>query len=405
MLDFEISGSVVPASPSTRCAVMGVGGAGGNTINAIINAGAEGLTCIAVNTDAQALDISRATHRIRIGNKITNGRGAGSHPEIGRAAAEEDLNQILEAVHGVDVVFLTGGLGGGTGSGALPVIAQALKERDILTVCLAIKPFSFEGKRRLQIADHANALLQTTVDTLVTISNEKLLSLNNSAELSQVDAFGIINGVISDCIRSIVDIMIKPGHINVDFADLKTIMKGMGPALMGNARARGSDRAEQAAHAALSSPFFDPLQIRGSRSVLINVTGNQSLGLQEIHQAASRVTEDVDEQATIIIGSVIDETMGDEMSVTVIATGFPTAQRTSEKMYQPFSSQQLHTTSQTAQERAREQDMALTKEHPLRDMLPSLEKRLKEHYALNQEELEIPTLLRKLMKEQQSNNQ
>lgn len=399
MLEFEISRTVPATYPTTRCALVGVGGAGGNTINALVASGSEGITCIAINTDAQALELSRAHERIRIGNQTTKGRGAGSHPELGKAAAEEDLQRILEVVGNFDLVFLVGGLGGGTASGALPVIAQALKEKDILTICFATKPFSFEGKRRAQIADHAAMLLQTAVDTLITIPNETLLHMHKENDFSLIDAFSVINGIVGDCARNIVDIIMKPGHINVDFADVKTIMKGMGPALMGTARARGADRALQAAHAALSSPFLDSMSIRGARSVLINISGNSSLGIHEIRQAASRITEDMDEQATIIIGSVIDEMMGEDLCVTVIATNLPSMQRHQDKAY-PFT--------QTAPQYthiAQEQNPGLSKEHPLRDMLPSLEKRLKEHYALNQDELEIPSLLRKLIKEQQSSKQ
>lgn len=413
MLEFEVSGSV-SAYPTTRIKVVGVGGAGGNTLNALLATGTHAIDYIAINTDAQALELSRAHHKLRIGEKITKGRGAGASPEVGKAAAEEDKAQIIEALKDADIIFLTGGLGGGTGSGALPVITQALKELDILTVCIVTKPFAFEGKRRMQIADQVEAILRDNVDTLITIHNEKLLTTAEQ-NMSLVEAFGVVNTVIGDCVRSIVDIIMKPGHINVDFSDVKTIMKGMGAALMGTGRASGDSRAEHAALAAIASPFLDHLSITGARSVLINVAGNSSLGIHEVNQAASIITQEVDARATIIIGSVIDESMGNEVSVTVIATGFHTpaaASAQSDPVYHPFLSSSFAAQQRSEQPAApqaatpirQEQADVLAKDHPLRDILPSLEKRLKEQYAMNQDELEIPTLLRKLIKEQQALN-
>lgn len=420
MLEFEVTGSsVVQEFSATRVVVVGVGGAGGNTVNALLSKHHEGYQCMVINTDAQALDASRAPHRLRIGARTTKGRGAGADPELGRAAAEEDLAQIIEAIGDAELVFLTGGLGGGTGTGALPVIAQALKERDILTVCIVTKPFSFEGKRRMLVADQAEVSLRAAVDTLITIPNEKLMQINASVaqSLSLMDAFGMVNTLVGDCVRGIVDIIVRPGHINVDFADVKMVMKGMGAALMGTARAAGEDRALQAAHAAVTSPFLDGISMRGARSVLINVTGGNSLGLHEVQRAVARITEDCDEHATIIIGSVIDDAMGDEVAITVLATGFAaTAHKGAPVDFVPrptaLSEQQLA-----------DQKAALAKNHPLReilsrdavlrdagpretlhrDMASDLEKRLREQYALSQEELEVPTLLRKLLKEQANN--
>lgn len=320
MIEFESEATERAASPTIKIAVLGVGGAGGNTVNALLTSDLQGIDCIAVNTDAQALKNSCA-NTLQIGTKLTKGLGAGANPEIGKRAAEEDLPEIVEAIKGCDIVFLTGGLGGGTGSGALPVIARSLKDRDVLSVAVVTKPFAFEGKRRMQIAHEAEVLLRREVDTLVTIPNQKLLNCLDN-EVSLVDAFAVVHEIMYQFVKSIADIIVKPGHINVDFADIKTIMKGMGQAVMGTGRAKGVDRAQNAARAAIESPLLDSVTIQGARSVLLNVAGSSNLGLGEISQAVSLITKEAHEEANIILGSVIDESMGDEVSVTVIATGF-----------------------------------------------------------------------------------
>lgn len=428
MIEFEVSGSnKVLNFPPTKLVVMGVGGCGNNAVNALVEAQASSYTCVAVNTDVQALETSRAHEKIRIGLTTTKGRGAGADPILGKAAAEEDIDAIIAGVKDADLVFLIAGLGGGTGSGVLPVVARTLKEQGILTICLVTKPFAFEGKRRMLIAEQAIELLRNSVDTLITIPNEKLIQFNQQSSLSFVEACGMINGIISDYVRAITDIITKPGFINVDFADVKTVMKGQGQALMGTARAEGADRALQAAHAALTSPFSEITALRKARNILINITANHTLTLQEVQQATLRVAEDCEEHANIIMGSVIDESMGTTLAITVIATGFETqaAQATHESRYLYVGSRpaQAEVKPQVSHQQAahgpvlssaasptptmsvpKESPLSLTKEHPLRDMLPSLEKRLKDQYQNTLEELETPAFLRKLAKESVSNS-
>lgn len=319
MIEFELE-SAHPSSPA-RIKVIGVGGAGCNTVNSMLKAGYENVEFITINTDAQALKKSHAPIKIQIGTKSTKGLGAGANPDLGKKAAEEDLDLILKAVEGADVVFLTGGLGGGTGSGALPIIAKALKAHDVLSITIVTKPFDFEGKKRSFIAEQALALLQKDADTLLVIPNQKLLSLTDKT-ISLVHAFDMINDLVNQSVRSIADIITKPGHINVDFADVKAIMKNQGMALMGTGKATGTDRAQKAAKAAITSPLLENISIQGARGVLINISSNKNLGLHELSAAADAIYEQAHEDATIIVGSVIDEAYADEISVTVIATGF-----------------------------------------------------------------------------------
>lgn len=306
--------------------VIGVGGAGGNTINSMIeSAGFDGIEFIVANTDAQALRISKAFHKIQLGVKSTKGLGSGANPELGRRAAEEDLDKVLEAVGESDIVFLSGGMGGGTGSGALPVIARALKNKNILTVAVVTKPFLFEGKRRARVADEAIEQLKKDVDTLIVIPNQKLLGVVNE-RVSMIDAFSMINEVLNHSVKGIADIITKPGHINVDFADMREIMRGMGLAVMGTGRASGPERAREAALQAISSPLLENMSIVGAKGVLINISGGTNLSLHEISEAASIIYEQADEDANIILGSVIDESMSDEVVITIIATGFTVKQ-------------------------------------------------------------------------------
>ncbi|MFC1894392.1 cell division protein FtsZ [Candidatus Dependentiae bacterium] len=303
--------------------VIGVGGAGGNAVNSMINGNElNSVEFIIANTDAQALDLSFAENKIQIGTKITKGLGAGSNPDIGRRSAEEDLDTILEKISDTDILFLTAGFGGGTGSGALPIIAKAAKDMGILTVAIITKPFSFEGKKRAMHADEAIKILkEQNVDTLIVIPNQKLLEISDP-KISMLDAFAMSNDVLKQAILGISDIITKAGHINVDFADVKSIMKDMGMALMGTGRAEGEDRARQAALNAINSPLLENINIEGAKGVLINITGNSDLGLQEINEAASLVHDIVSPDAEIILGSVIDTNIGNEIMVTVIATGF-----------------------------------------------------------------------------------
>jgi cell division protein FtsZ len=301
--------------------VVGVGGAGGNTVNSIIASGYQGIEFIVANTDAQALDLSQASTKIQLGVKSTKGLGTGANPEIGKRAAEEDIDKIMEELEDADIVFLAGGMGGGTGSGALPVIAHALKEKGILSIAIVTKPFVFEGKKRSRIAEQAVELLQKEVDTLIVIPNQKLLEVVDE-HVSMIDAFAMINEVLSQSVRGISDIIARPGHINVDFSDVRTIMKDMGLAVMGTGKAQGANRAQEAALQAISSPLLENMSIEGAHGVLLNITGGKDLSLHEISQAASIIYDKAAEDANIILGSVIDETFEDQISVTIIATGF-----------------------------------------------------------------------------------
>jgi cell division protein FtsZ len=302
--------------------VIGVGGGGGNAVNSMASCPEMSMvTFIIANTDAQALDTSPVAHKIQLGEKITKGLGAGSNPEVGRRAAEEDLDEVIGLIKGADILFLTGGMGGGTGSGALPVIATAARELGILTVGVVTKPFTFEGRRRMAHAEQAIANLKQSVDTLLVVPNQKLLD-SVDPKISMLDAFALSNNVLKQAIKGISDIITKPGHINVDFADVRSIMKDMGLAIMGIGRKSGEGRAREAALQAITSPLLEEVSIQGARGVLINVTGNIHLGLHEINDAAEVIYELVSEDANIILGSVIDEALGDEIMVTVIATGF-----------------------------------------------------------------------------------
>jgi len=302
--------------------VIGVGGAGGNAVNSIIESGCQGIGFVVANTDAQALEFSKAQHKIQIGVKSTKGLGAGANPDMGKRAAEEDLDKVMDAVSGADIVFIVGGMGGGTGSGGLPVVARALRDKGVLVIAIVTRPFLFEGKRRAAVADDAIQKLKQDVDTLIVIPNQKLLEVVDQ-HVSMIDAFAMINeGILSQSVRGLSDIITRPGHINVDYADIRTIMKDRGLAVMGTGKASGKGRARQAALEAISSPLLENMSVEGAHGVLCNITGGKGLGLHEISEAASVVYEQAHEDANIIIGSVIDENMQDEVIVTIIATDF-----------------------------------------------------------------------------------
>jgi len=327
MIEFELDKKGAQTAIA-KIKVIGVGGAGGNTLNSIIESGCAGIEFIAVNTDAQALDLSRADHKIQIGVKSTKGLGTGTNPEIGKRAAEEDIDKVMEVVADADIVFLAAGMGGGTGSGALPVIAHALREKNILTIAIVTKPFQFEGKRRSSVADNALNNVRKEVDTLLVVPNQKLFDVVDQ-KVSMIDAFSMINDLLTQSVRGISDIITRPGHINVDFADVRTIMKDRGLAVMGTGKASGSDRAEMATLEAISSPLLENMSVEGAHGVLFNITGGKNLGLHEIGKAASIIYEQAHEDANIIIGSVIDESLTDEVIVTIIATGFEKAEKQS----------------------------------------------------------------------------
>jgi cell division protein FtsZ len=305
--------------------VIGVGGGGSNAVNRMIRAEMMGVEFIAVNTDAQALLQSDAPHKIRIGDKITRGLGAGGDPGIGQRAAEEDSEKIYEALKDSDMVFITAGMGGGTGSGAAPIIAEIARDLGALTIGVVTKPFSFEGARRRLNAEKSSEQLKEKVDTLITIPNDRLKDVV-SKETSIVDAFRVVDDVLRQGVQGISDLITVPGLINLDFADVRAIMKDAGSALMGIGRGSGADRAAEAARQAIASPLLE-INIAGAQGVLFNITGGPGLGLFEIDEAAEIVKGTADPEANIIFGTVIDERMGDEVSITVIATGFDSTRK------------------------------------------------------------------------------
>jgi len=303
-----------------RIKVLGVGGGGGNALNRMIQARMEGVEFIAANTDVQALKLSQAPVKLQLGVRLTSGLGAGANPDVGRRAALEDSEKIIEALEGADMVFVTAGLGGGTGTGAAPVIASLASEMGILTVAVVTKPFGFEGKRRLQQAERGLRELVEAVDTMIVIPNEKLLAVARDAGF--FESFRIADDVLRQGVQGISDIITIPGIINRDFADVKTTMAGMGQAVMGTAVRSGENRAREAAQAAMASPLLEAGAIDGAHGILINITGSSSLKLSEVNDASSLIQSAAHEDANIIFGAVQDESMGDEVKVTVIATGF-----------------------------------------------------------------------------------
>jgi len=305
--------------------VIGVGGGGSNAVNRMIRAELMGVEFIAVNTDAQALLQSDAPHKIRVGDKITRGLGAGGDPGIGQRAAEEDAEKIYEALKDSDMVFITAGMGGGTGSGAAPVIAEIARDLGALTIGVVTKPFSFEGARRRLNAEKASEALRDKVDTLITIPNDRLKDVVNK-DTSIVDAFRVVDDVLRQGVQGISDLITVPGLINLDFADVRTVMKDAGSALMGIGRASGEGRAAAAAKEATASPLLE-VNIAGAQGVLFNITGGPSLSLFEVDEAAEIIKQTADPEANIIFGTVIDERMGDEVAITVIATGFDASRK------------------------------------------------------------------------------
>ena len=310
------------SSPDTvvNIKVIGVGGAGNNVVNRMVSSGTKGVDFVAVNTDKQALNISSAAYKIQIGEKLTNGQGAGSNPEIGRKSAEENRNQIAKALEDADMVFITAGMGGGTGTGAAPIVADIAKELGILTVGVVTKPFRFEGPRRMRQAEAGITELRDKVDSLVIIPNERL-KLASDQKITMVNAFEIADDVLQQAVQSISDLIKNTGFINLDFADVSAVMKDAGRAHMGVGRAAGKNKAEDAAKMAISSPLLET-SINGARGVLINVTGSLDIGLEEVETAANLVQEAAHPEANIIFGATFDEGLEDEIRVTVIATGF-----------------------------------------------------------------------------------
>jgi len=315
MLDFEMY-----IEQFANIKVIGVGGGGNNAVNRMIVAGLKGVEFVSVNTDAQALQFAQTSIKIQIGTKLTKGLGAGANPEIGQKAAEESRDEIMQALKGSDMIFVTAGMGGGTGTGAAPVVAEIAKELGALTVGVVTKPFTFEGRKRLLQAETGIETLKNNVDTLITIPNDRLLQVIEK-NTTIVEAFRIADDVLRQGVQGISDLIAVPGLINLDFADVKTIMRETGSALMGIGSSSGDNRASEAARKAISSPLLET-SIEGARGVLLNITGGSSLGLFEVNEAAEIISQAADQDANIIFGAVIDERLEEEVRVTVIATGF-----------------------------------------------------------------------------------
>ncbi len=318
-----------------RISVVGVGGAGGNAVNNMIESSLEGVDFVVANTDSQALGLSKAEKRIQLGSETTQGLGAGALPDVGRAAAEESLDEILEHVGDAHMLFITAGMGGGTGTGAAPVIAKAAKEREILTVGVVTKPFHFEGARRMKTAMYGIDSLQEHVDTLLIIPNQNLFAIANERTTFQ-EAFQLADQVLHSGVRGITDLMIMPGLINLDFNDVRTVMSEMGKAMMGTGEAEGQKRAIQAAEAAISNPLLDEVSMKGARGVLINITGSMDMTLFEVDEAANRIRAEVDPDANIIVGSTFNQNLDGQIRVSVVATGIEAEERV-EPAFQPRS--------------------------------------------------------------------
>ncbi len=306
--------------------VVGVGGGGGNAVNHMVASDVEGVDFICANTDAQALGKMAASTALHIGGDMTKGLGAGANPDVGRQAAVSDREQIADSLRGADMVFITAGMGGGTGTGAAPIVAEVAKEMGILTVAVVTKPFPFEGKKRMKIAEEGIRELQEQVDSLIIIPNEKLLPVLGK-NTSLIKAFGEANDVLKGAVQGIADLIIRPGMINVDFADVRTVMSEMGMAMMGTGHARGDERAAEATEAAIKSPLLEDVDLKGASGILVNITSGMDLSLGEFAEVGEIVEEYASDNATIVVGTVIDPDMSEELKVTVVATGLAQAQQ------------------------------------------------------------------------------
>ena len=303
-----------------RIVVLGVGGAGGNAINNMIDYGIQGVEFVAANTDAQALKFNKAGCKIQLGTNLTRGLGAGAKSDIGQAAAEETLNELINLLQGANMVFITAGMGGGTGTGAAPVIARAAKDLNLLTVAVVTKPFIFEGPGRLKVAERGLEELKKYVDTSIIIPNQNLFKVANE-KTTFPQAFKMADNVLMQGVRGVTDLIVKPGLINLDFADIETVMKGMGKAMMGTGEAEGDKRAVMSAEAALSNPLIDDYSLKGAKGLLINITGGNDITLFEVDEAANKIRAEVDPSAEILVGSTFEESLGGKMRVSIVATG------------------------------------------------------------------------------------
>ena len=313
--------SIVDNDNQAKMRVVGVGGAGGNAVNRMIEAGLRGVDFIAINSDAQDLELSEAPHRVQIGQAVTKGLGAGANPEVGRQAIEEDRDHVAELLSGSDMVFVTAGMGGGTGTGAAPVVAEIAREAGALTVGIVTRPFTMEGVPRMRNADMGVAALKDSVDTLIIIPNQRLLAISD-ADTTLRDAFRMADDILLQATRGISDLITVPGEVNLDFNDVRTVMLEGGDALMGTGASVGDGRASEAAHNAIKSPLLEEVSIKGAKGVLVNISAGSDLKLFEVNEAVTVITEEAGNEANIIWGTVLDDTLGDELRVTVIATGF-----------------------------------------------------------------------------------
>ncbi|WP_010649461.1 cell division protein FtsZ [Oceanobacillus massiliensis] len=376
MLDFDTN-----MEELATIKVIGVGGGGNNAVNRMIEHGVEGVEFISVNTDAQALNLSKAESKIQIGGKLTRGLGAGANPEVGKKAAEESKEQLEEVLKGADMVFVTAGMGGGTGTGAAPVIAQVAKDLGALTVGVVTRPFSFEGRRRSTQAISGIDTLKGSVDTLIVIPNDRLLEIVDK-NTPMLEAFREADNVLRQGVQGISDLIAKPGLINVDFADVKTIMYDKGSALMGIGIATGETRATEAAKKAISSPLLET-SIDGAHGILMNITGGTNLSLYEVQEAADLVTSAADKEVNVIFGSVINENLNDEIVVTVIATGFDESvqkQEPKHKQYRPMAGHNQHAATKATEEPVQREQQQQQQSQP--------------RARQDDDELDIPTFLR-----------
>lgn len=388
---------VKPAIESfAKIKVIGVGGSGGSAVNRMVDSGVKGVEFIAVNTDVQALHYNKASKKLHIGKSVTRGLGAGMNPELGKQAAEESQNEIRDMLKDADMVFVTCGLGGGTGTGASPIVAEIARDLGALTVAVVTKPFAFEGGQRKNLADRGFSELADKVDTIITISNDKLLQVTDK-KTSLLEAFTIADDVLRQGVQGIAEIIITPGIINADFADVKAVMANAGSALMGIGQASGENKAVEAAKAAINSPLLD-MSIEGARGVVFTIVGGTSLGMSEVNEAAKVITAAADEDAKIIFGAVIDEKMKDEIKLTVVATGFDSGSlagrgaSTSETAYTPSSFIEEEQKEEERQEKKR------VKVSPLKQAQaePARSKEVVEEGG-EDDELGIPAFIRKKM--------
>lgn len=389
MLNFDVE-----MDNFAKIKVIGVGGGGNNAVNRMVEAQLKGVEFIAVNTDKQALYTSKAEYKIQVGEKLTRGLGAGANPEVGKKSAEESKDEIIKVLEGADMVFVTAGMGGGTGTGAAPVVAQLAKEMGILTVGVVTKPFAFEGKVRMKNAEQGIKDLKTKVDTLITIPNDRLLQIVQK-NTSMLEAFSIADDVLKQGIESISDLIAAPGLINLDFADVQSIMKEKGLAHMGMGKSQGENRAIEAATQAIQSPLLET-SIKGAKGVLLNITGGANLGLFEINEASTLVQESCDSEANIIFGATIKEDLKDDLVITVIATGFEDGQdmeldfnRNNNNMNQNQGFQQSHINNNMNREIQRPVMQEVKKEEE-----PETKQNASSSYIEN-DDMEIPTFLRR----------